>query len=175
MDPNSKFRFPIVGQVKPVFNVMGCTSVFRVREDYAWLLDESRHETYWSAAAKPFGTVMTPGGVSAVTAEEAFGLVLPSFDEVRLIPLSAAYVGCEDTSTADAAWLHHVREHVPAYLDKGVDVLCPGCRYCRSLVKWEDPEFRARVSRWVSENGDSCTRAKPGPGPVLEGGTPYAH
>ena len=173
MDPSSQFNFPILGKVKPEFDVLGCTAVFRVRETIPRLLDDSSVNGYWSAAAKPFGTIETSQGRSIVTDDEARGLVLPAYEAVRLIPLSAAYVGCNDTSTADATWLNHVREHVLQYLENGVDGLPGGCKYCRALVRWEDPEFRAGVSRWVNANAESCTRSN-GPG-ELHGGTSYAH
>ncbi|MBO7721290.1 MAG: hypothetical protein J6T01_02685 [Kiritimatiellae bacterium] len=175
MHPDSSFHFPIIGRVKPVFDVMGCTSVFRVKEPIPRLLEGTAVEGPWSAAAKPFGKITLPGGEAPVTAEEAKGLVLPSYEAVRLVPLSAAYVGCRDTSTADGPWLDHVREHVASYLDRGVESLPPGCRYCKSLVKWEDAAFRAKAARWIEENGDTCMRSSPGPGPALHGGTPYAH
>lgn len=173
MDPSSQFNFPILGKVKPEFDVLGCTAVFRVSESIPRLLDESSVNGYWSAAAKPFGTIEVLGGRAIVTDEEARGLVMPAYEAVRLIPLSAAYVGCNDTSTADATWLHHVREHVPQYLANGVDGLPGACRYCRVLTRWEDAEFRAGVSRWVNANAESCTRST-GPG-EMHGGTSYAH
>lgn len=177
MDPTGKFRFPIRGKVKPVFDVMGCTSVFRVVERVPRLLGESFANNVWSAAAKPFGTIQTLKGPQAVTAEEAMGFVLPAFEAVRLIPLSAAYVDCNDTSTADAAWLDHVRRHLASYFKDGIEHLPLSCPYCSVLRRWEDPKFRAKIADWISANGESCRRPPPkgGPGPVDTGGTPYAH
>jgi len=174
MDPSSKFNFPILGRVKPEFDVMGCTSVYRVVEAIPRLLDDSSVDGVWSAAAKPFGRIETSKGASVVTAAEARGLVLPAYEAVRLIPLSAAYIDGRDLSTADAEWLNHVRDHVPQYLSNGVDGLPAFCRYCRGLTKWEDAGFRAQVAEWVRSNAESCTRSV-GPGSCSHGGTSYAH
>lgn len=177
MDPAGKFRFPIRGRVKPVFDVMGCTSVFRVVERVPRLLGSSFADNVWSAAAKPFGTIQTPDGPAAVTAEEAMGLVLPAFEAVRLIPLSAAYVDCQDTSTADSAWLEHVRRHLASYFKDGIEHLPLSCSYCTVLRHWEDPDFRAKIVKWIGVYGETCRRPPPGGGPasIDTGGTPYAH
>lgn len=175
MDPRSKYHFPLIGRIRPEFDVMGCTSVYRVIEKVPRLLSETEAEGPWSAAAKPFGLVHTRHGAASVTAEELYGFVLPSFEEARLIPLSAAYVGCQDTSTADKTWLHHVRDHVPQYLSNGVRGLPPSCPYCKALIRWEDKDFREEIARWIEANAETCTRSTPGPGPDYEGGTSYAH
>jgi len=174
MDPSSKFNFPILGRVKPEFNVMGCSSVCRVVEAIPRMLDDSFADGVWSAAAKPFGRIETSGGASVVTAEEAKGLVLPAYEAVRLVPLSAAYIDGKDLSTADSDWLDHVRDQVPQYLSDGVGGLPSGCRYCRVLTKWEDAEFRAQIAEWVRANAESCTRPT-GSGVENQGGTSYAH
>ena len=178
LDPEGKFRFPILGHVKPVFDVMGCTSVFRVIERLPRLLKEDSAKNIWSAAAKPFGMIRTPKGPAPVTAEEARGLVLPAFEAVRLIPLSAAYVDCNDTSTSDSAWLTHVRAHLGSYFKDGAEHLPLSCPYCTVLRHWEDPEFRSKIANWISVHGESCRRPPPKGGPSSSpgtGGTPYAH
>ena len=173
MDPESKFRFPVFGKVKPEFDVLGCTSIFRVEERVPRLLSDSSVLGSWSAAAKPFGTVATSEGQSIVTAEETRRLVMPAFEAVRLIPLSAAYVDGKDLSTADSAWLTHIREHIREYYANGESGISSGCAYCALLRKWEDKEFRARAARWIELNGETCTRSAQGSGPT--GGTSYAH
>ena len=174
MDPSSAFRFPLVSKVKAEFDVLGCTSVFRVTEKIPRLLSGDARLSAWSAAAKPFGTIQTSRGASVVTDDEAHELVLPAYEAVRLIPLGAANAGGKDLSTADAAWLSHVRDHVPQYLADGVGGLPCGCAYCQALIQWEDASFRAGVSTWIRENGDTCVRSG-GPGPSMQGGTAYAH
>ena len=164
-------NFPIVGSVKSEFDVKGCASVFRVIEDIPQLISETTRRSSWNAAAKPFGTITTSSGRSVVTHEEARGLVLPAFEAVRLVPVCLA--DDKDLSTADAAWLDHVREHVPRLLTDGEDGLSASCRYCSLLKKWNDPDFRSRAASWIAANAETCLRGKGGPGPT--GGTSYAH
>lgn len=172
MDPDSEFHFPLLGKVKPVFNVLGCASVFRVIETIPRLLTETTTTGSWSAAAKPFGTIRAESGEAIVTDESAFGLVLPAYEETRLIPLSAAYVDGQDLATADKDWLDHIREHIPQYLADGVDAL-PVCRFCGALTKWEDASYRAKIADWVKAHGQTCVRSSGSV--VYEGGTSYAH
>ena len=167
----ARANLPLVGTVKPEFDVRGCSSVFRVMEDIPQLLSKSTRRGAWNAAAKPFGTIETSAGRSVVTHEEAKGLVLPSFEAVRLVPLALADEG--DLSTADAPWLDHVREHVPRLLTDGVDGLSASCRYCSLLNRWNDPGFRSRAAAWIAANAETCLRGKGGSGP--SGGTSYAH
>ena len=167
----AKANLPLAGSVKPEFDVKGCASVFRVIEDIPRLLAETTRRSSWNAAAKPFGTITTSSGRSVVTHEEAKGLVLPAFEAVRLVPVCLA--DDKDLSTADAAWLDHVREHVPRLLTDGEDGLSASCRYCSLLKKWNDPDFRSRAASWIAANAETCLRGKGGPGPT--GGTSYAH
>ena len=167
----AKSNLPLVGTVKPEFDVKGCACVFRVVEDIPQLVSEKSRRSSWNAAAKPFGTVETSSGRSVVTDEETRGVVLPAFEAVRLVPLCLADPG--DHSTADAAWLDHVREHVPRLFTDGPGGLSGSCRYCALLNKWNDPDFRARAAAWVSANAETCLRGTGGPGPT--GGTSYAH
>ena len=145
--------------------------MFRVVENVPQLLSESTRRGAWNAAAKPFGTISASSGRSIVTDEAANGMVLPAFEAVRLVPLALA--DGNDLSTADAPWLDHVRVHVPHLLSEGTDGLSPSCRYCSTLVKWNDPDFRSRAAAWVAANAETCMRGKGGPG--SSGGTSYAH
>ena len=164
-------NLPLVGTVKPEFDVRGCSCVFRVVEEIPQLLSESTRRGAWNAAAKPFGTIETSAGRSSVAHEEAMGMVLPAFEAVRLVPLALADE--KDLSTADVAWLDHVREHVPRLLSYGADGLSHSCKYCSLLNRWNDPEFRSRAAAWVAANSETCLRGTGGSGP--SGGTSYAH
>ena len=121
----------------------------------------------WTGAAKPFGYLETDGGEENPTSAR---LVLPAFREVRLIPI--------DTSSASSGgsfnlrWRRHCVEHLPIYIKQGPAAL-PPCRYCRRLVTWERPEFRAEGVGWLSTNSWQCTISPPGNGPG--GGTRRAH
>ena len=118
----------------------------------------------WTAAAKPFGHL--DGPVPPAT----YGLVLPAFHSVRLIPV--------DASSAPAAgsrpgWIEHLYDHLPAYADHGPSVLEPGCWYCRCLARWEDPEFRQAGRAWIEDYSELCHLRGPGPG--SSGGTRRGH
>lgn len=167
----SRANLPLVGTVKPEFDVAGCSCVFRVVENVPRLLSESTRRGAWNAAAKPFGTIDASSGRSVVTDAAAMGMVLPAFEAVRLVPLALA--DGKDLSTADAAWLDHVREHVPRLLTDGADGLSPSCRYCSLLKRWNDPDFRSRAAAWVAANAETCIRGKGGSS--QSGGTSYAH
>lgn len=169
----TRANLPLTGTVKPIFDVSGCFSIFRIYEDIPQLLSDSSRLGTWNAAAKPFGTIETSSGASIVTDEEAKGMVLPAFEAVRLVPIALADGG-RDLSTADKTWLDHVRMHIPAMFENGAGALSPSCRYCKSLIKWNDPEFRSKVSAWIDANAETCRRGTPG-GPGPTGGTSYAH
>ena len=164
---------PVVGRPKPEFDVLGCTAVFRATESMPRLLSGDSTCVSWNAAAKAFGTMITEDGVSPVTHESARGMVLPAYEAVRLIPVGAANADGQDLSTADATWVDHVRDHVPAYCADGVGGLSAGCPYCSCLKKWEDPAFRAKIAEWIARNAETCRRGSGGSGP--SGGTSYAH
>ena len=168
----SRANLPLVGTVKPEFDVRGCCSVFRVSEIVPQFLSDSKRVGAWNAAAKPFGRALTSAGQVIVTHEETMGIVLPAFEAVRLIPIALADGG-NDLSTADEQWLDHVRDHVPLVFEGGTDALSSTCRYCMSLKKWDDPEFRSRVASWVERNAETCRRSHGGNTPP--GGTSYAH
>ena len=166
----ARANLPISGTIKPEFDVKGCASVFRVYEDVPQLLSGTTRRGYWNAAAKPFGTVDASSSRSIVTDPAAYGMVLPAFEAVRLVPLALADEG--DLSTADAAWLGHVRDHVPRLFQAGAGGLDGTCRYCASLAKWNDPDFRAKAAAWIAANEETCRRGSGGAGPT--GGTAYA-
>ena len=166
----ARANLPLSGTIKPEFDVKGCASVFRVIENVPQLLSGTSRHSYWNAAAKPFGTIEASSSRSVVTDPEAYGMVLPAFEAVRLVPLALADPG--DLSTADAAWLGHVRDHVPRLFTAGAGGLDGSCRYCASLAKWNDPDFRAKAAAWVAANEETCRRGSGGSGPT--GGTSYA-
>ena len=168
----SRANLPLLGTVKPEFDVRGCCSIFRVFEIVPQFLSDTKRIGSWNAAAKPFGRALTSSGKVVVTDEETKGIVLPSFEAVRLIPIALADGG-NDLSTADEQWLDHVREHVPLVFEGGADALSSTCRYCASLKKWDDPEFRSRVASWVEKYAETCRRSHGGHSPP--GGTSYAH
>lgn len=161
--------FPVVGSVKKEYDVRGAASICRVVSEIPNLQDaDAPREALWAAAAKPFGTVENENGqMDVVTALRGF--VVPSFDQVRLVPLDA--VGGRDLSTADIGWVEHVKKHLPHYLQTG-----PGgfdCFYCSQLERWELPSFRRQGIDWLKYNSKSCIRSF-GPGSA-RGGTSHGH
>ena len=164
--------FPVEGEVKPQYDYAGADSVMRVEAGISRFMSEgggtdAEDVIVWTGAAKPFGHLETDGGEENPTSSR---LVLPAFREVRLIPI--------DTSSASSGgsfnlrWRRHCVEHLPIYIKQGPAAL-PPCRYCRRLVTWERPEFRAEGVGWLSTNSWQCTISPPGNGPG--GGTRRAH
>ena len=163
--------FPVVGKVKPEFDVRGCAAACRVTKRFLNVVfeDEAR-TTRWTAAAKPFGTEANEdGAVDAVTARK--GLVLPSFKETRLVPWDA--VGGSDTERPNLDMVNHIRNHLPRYLAGGVPALAGGCFYCDQLRQWERPEIHAEARQWLKFNSKTCVR--PLPGRSGRGGTAHGH
>lgn len=180
IDPDGKWKFPVVGRVRPAFNVKGCAAICRVYEGFEDILDDPGGDgdfavrtVQWAAAAKPFGTVEDMNGEeNVVTAYN--NLVVPcnrtDWTPV-LVPLDT--VGGKDMSTADVDWMHHVKGHLPPYLSDGPGALGAGCRYCQILREWERDELRAQAREWLKSNSASCIRSQGGGTEV--GGTPHGH
>ena len=154
-----EYGFPLVGDVKPEYDVYGCAALCRViRGDYAW-----------TAAAKPFGTLVNlDDETDVVTCLKR--VVTPAFTDVRLVPIDS--VGGRDLHSADFDWMLHVREHLPEYFVNGPSHI-NGCWYCQQLCKWEKETFRNRGKRWLQYHSDDCTR--PRGGGTDHGGTAHAH
>ena len=163
------YEFPIVGEIKPEYNVRGCAAICRCVQDVESVALEAESSVVWSAAAKPFGTVQNfEGETDVVTALNAF--VVPCFSHVRLVPLDS--VGGEDLSTADYGWVTHIREHLGPYLDRG-PVNAQGCFYCLQLQTWEVKSFRESGKKWIKYYADTCIRGTGGGG--SHGGTSHGH
>jgi len=157
--------FPFRGTVKPEYDYVGADAAVRIETttDRATPGAADRWVT-WSAAAKPFGHLEGP------ERPNRYGLVLPTFREVRLIPV--------DTSTGPGGgtrpgWTTHIREHLPPYVAQGLDALVPGCWYCNQLRVWEMSSFRQAGLDWLVDNSHRChVRGGPGRG---SGGTRRGH
>lgn len=170
MDPLDGDGLPVVGRVKPQYDVRGCAAVCRVLNSFANLVSGGEGEVAWTAAAKPFGSVENlDGDVAVVTSLKE--LVVPAFTDVKLVPIDA--VGGMELSTADYAWMEHVRKHLPVYFSNGPYATGSDCFYCTQLRRWENPMFRASGKSWLKYNSGSCSRPG-GPGYAV-GGTSHAH
>ena len=166
-DEEDGWQFPIVGEVKPEYNVRGCAAICRCVKDYESIATDTSTLLNWAAAAKPFGTLEGEDGVATVTSESNF--VLPGFEATRLVALDS--VGGEDLSTADYGWVHHVRHHLEDYLKYGPKP--SDCFYCQQLVTWELRGFRQTGVTWLRHYADTCIR--PTGGGSAHGGTSHGH
>ena len=170
MDPFGEEGFPVVGEVKPEFDVRGCSAICRVANGFEDLVGGGEGTVSWSAAAKPFGFVEDLDGEAApVTA--LMGLVTPAFEEAKLVPVDS--VGGMNLSTADAPWVDHIRKHLKTYLTTGPYSTGSGCYYCDQLRRWERDAFRATGKTWLKYHSGECTRPV-GPGGGW-GGTAHGH
>lgn len=167
---SSSSGFPIMGQVKPEYDVRGAAAICRVSTSFVNLtLNELERESVWSAAAKPFGVIRDEEGFSRVVTAER-GFVTDVFTEVRLVPLDSV-VGAV-LSTADPAWMNHVANHLASYLRRGPSH-AGTCWYCDQLVKWENTIFRSEGRNWLRFHADDCVRPLGSGGGT--GGTPHGH
>jgi len=143
--------FPLVGRVKPEYDVKGCAALCRVKVG----------AVAWTAGAKPFGIV---------DRETLF--VTPVFTEARLVPIDA--VGGADLSTADPDWMEFVRVWLPKYMARGPLVFALGGGwYGAQLAQWESGSFRCQGATWLKYHENDCERGCAGPGGT--GGTPHGH
>lgn len=170
IDPDGEWQFPVVGPVRPEFDVRGAAAICRVNKLIPDVLGGvGDRRSVWSAAAKPFGSVENEQGeLKPVTAFRGF--VTPAFFEARLVPLDT--VGGKDLSTADPEWMEHVREHLPRYMKYGPP-LSSECYYCQQLITWERAYIRNEGKRWLKYNSKSCIRTD-GPG-SQHGGSAHGH
>lgn len=178
MHPDGPDRFPIVGEVKPEYDYVGADAVVRLSAAAERLSPAGtaggaarRDDILWTAAAKPFGHIEREESAGLRLRPDAYGIVLPAFREVRLIPVDAA------TGPAGGAfnleWRRHIEEHLPSYLSAGL--LEAGCRYCDDLRTWENAAFRRKGSEWLSRHSHLCTLPSGGGGGGRGGGTRRGH
>lgn len=168
-DDEDSYDFPIVGEIKPEYNVRGCAAICRCVSSIDAIAVNLESDHTWSAAAKPFGTLESlEGEMGPVTLLKNF--VVPCLTDVRLVPMDA--VGGENLATADYGWVTHIREHLAPYLAHGPRD-AQGCFYCLQLQTWEHDTFRKNGVRWLKYNSGNCIRPTGGPGG--HGGTSHGH
>lgn len=170
MSTDGPDRLPLTGPVRARYDYAGADAAVRI-EAYATRLTPGRrgatatNSVTWTAAAKPFGFLENDARPNA------YGLVLPAFREVRLIPVDACSM--PSGGAYNIAWREHIEHHLEDYLIDGPGGR-PDCWFCRQLIVWEDEQFRAEGARWLTENNWRCTLATPG-GPGRGGGTRRGH
>lgn len=173
INPMDDPGFPVVGKVRPEYDIHGCAAVCRVRNGFQDLVDNRQGSSTWVAAAKPFGTETDLDGMlSTVTALKNF--VTPAFSDAKLVPTDSVYGG--NLCTADDEWMEHVNDHLPLYFENGPYLIGLNCYYCNQLRKWERPEFRKTGKMWLKYNSKSCRRSCCSDGGCgRAGGAKYAH
>ncbi len=159
--------FPFAGPVREMYNYAGADASVRVEATAGRVTPGSggtviSNTLVWTAAAKPFGSL------EQEQLPTAFGLVLPAFRDVRLIPV--------DTSSAPAgggfnlAWRRHIEHHLPEYMEEGPSGASRNCVYCRQLRTWERQSFRDSGADWLRQYSSRCRPAPSGGGGSQRGG-----
>ncbi|MDD5483223.1 MAG: pilus assembly protein TadG-related protein [Kiritimatiellae bacterium] len=162
-------------QVKPQYDYTGADAVARVEAVAERHMPGKADRTIsCTAAAKPFGCLISAAGEKI--RPDAYGLVLPAFHDVRLIPVDAS--SSPSGGAYDLQWREHIEIHLApenGYPAHGIEVLDADCWYCQQLIAWENAAFRQTGIDWLSDtnNSNSCEIYSPGPGPG--GGTRRGH
>jgi len=158
ISPMGENHFPAAGLVKPQYDYAGANSATRVLAESPRLTPNAgTNKINWTAAAKPFGYLMADG---VAIRPNQYGLVLPAFRDVRLIPMDASSAPAGGSFNLD--WRDHIELHLPAYVADGATVA--GCWYCQQLVVWENPIFRQTGIDWLNDNSSSCQTYSGGSG-----------
>ncbi len=141
-------NFAFRGDIKPEYNYAGADAAVRLESDADRLTPGLEKEVItWSAAAKPFGALEGP------VRPDSFGLVLPAFKEVRLVPIDASSA---PAGGSRPGWWEHIQHHLQPYVAHGPSALTDGCWYCQQLDTWEDSAFRQDGLDWLTQNSASC-------------------
>ncbi|MEI6165883.1 MAG: hypothetical protein WCS52_01685 [bacterium] len=161
ISPGGENSFPAAGPVKPQYDYAGADAATRVLAESPRLTPGAgNNKISWTAAAKPFG-YLTVNGVAVPPND--YGLVLPAFRDVRLIPIDASSAPAGGAFNLD--WRDHIEMHLPGYTDDSgfyhpgymaAGETVDGCWYCLQLVVWENPVFRQTGIDWLRDNSDSC-------------------
>ncbi len=150
ISPSGENSFPAAGLVKSQYDYAGADAVTRVLAESSRLTPRAgKSKITWTAAAKPLGYLLANG--TEIRPNE-YGLVLPAFHDVRLIPMDASSAPAGGAFNLD--WRDHIEVHLPKYMEDGETA--EGCWYCMQLVVWENSIFRQTGIDWLKENSDDC-------------------
>jgi hypothetical protein len=157
--------FPFRGSIREQYDYVGADAAVRIETTADRMTPGSGSRgVAWSAAAKPFGSLEGP------VRPNRYGLVLPAFTDVRLIPVDAATGG---GGGSRPGWSDHYRSHLQEYTLQGTAALTPGCWYCQQLLTWESSTFRQAGIAWLDQYSDQCRI--PGSRPGDTGGARRGH
>lgn len=161
-------NFPWDGEIRSQYDYAGADAAVAVRATTDRHTDFQGADTVnWSAGAKPFGSL--EGNARPNT----YGLVLPAYTDVRLVPIDATMTG--GGGQLRPGWLEFIMVYLPMYIEYGPGVLPNGNWYANQLRAWEIGEFRRAGVDWLLENSDSCHIPPPGGGGGGDGGTYRGH
>ena len=150
---------PLVGTVRPEFDVYGAMAAARVRRDMITLAGVETNSVELTAYAKPFGELPWKARVTDVFGTwtpppDPFDtfllpLVLPAYSFVRLVPCDA--VPEEELNRANVAWIWHCAKHLSMNTRDGA------CRYCKICTNWENG-WRELAMQWFKDydHNTSC-------------------
>lgn len=165
--------FPVTGKVRPEYDYEGADVVVRLETTIERFSPETTGSNgdaiLWTAAGKPFGYLDAEG---RRVPPNTYGLVLPAFRDIRLMPVDASTGGAG--GSFDISFRKHLAMHLAPYLRDGTSALHLGCWYCRQLVVWEDAEFRRTGVEWLKKNSGRCT-VTPGGHGGDHGGSIHGH
>ncbi len=160
--------FPWDRDIKPEFDYGGADAAVGVMAETERHTDFQGADTInWSAGAKPFG--MLEGDVRPNT----YGLVIPAFTDVRLIPIDATLSA--GNGQLRPGWLEFIMVHLPRYMTFGPGALPSGNWYANQLRTWEQSSFRNSGLDWIFDNSDDCYSPPGGGGGGGRGGTFHGH
>jgi hypothetical protein len=170
---NDGQAFPFISNIRKQYDVAGCDAgVAVVADSSATLFSKKQYSITWVAAAKPLGYL--EGDVPPHT----YGIVLPAFRDVRLIPYDSK-ISPDGGTLDDLAWVEHITAHLPIYMKYGPDGigdLAAHCTFCSNLITWENPAFRQTGVTWLQSNWTNCiVRPGGGGGGGSGGGTSHGH
>jgi hypothetical protein len=161
-------NFPWDGEIRDEYDYAGADAAVAV------MAETERHTNFqgadtinWSAGAKPFGSL--EGNIRP----NAYGIILPAYTDVRLIPIDASMSG--GNGQLRPGWLEFILIYLPQYMEYGPTVLPAGNWYANQLRTWESRTFRETGVEWLLDNSDSCYSPPPGGGGGGSGGTFRGH
>ncbi len=160
--------FPWDGDIRGEFDYGGADAAVRI------MTETERHTGFqggdtvnWTAGAKPFGFLEGP------TRPNTYGLVLPAFTDVRLIPIDSTLSA--GGGSLRPGWLEFIMVYLPDYMEHGPSVLPSGNWYAQQLRTWEQNQFRQTGIQWILANSARCHRPPSGSGGSSSGGTMHGH